>query len=285
MNRQAIIKIVRAALKEDKVHQDITSKHLISPRSQCHAQIVARQDGTLAGIPFARAAFKEFDEGITITFKKRDGDPIKKGQVIAKIKGKTRSVLTCERTALNFIGYLSGIATRAGHYVAAIKPAKAEILDTRKTTPTLRPLEKYAVKCGGGVNHRADLSELVLIKDNHRAMYKKFTTLAQAIRDFRHLTRKKIEIEVDTLIELKDAIEGNPDYVLLDNMRINQLRKAVALVKKLPGNRRPLLEASGGITLKNIKKIAATGVDRISIGALTHSHPNFDASLEITRNV
>ena len=285
MKKDLIKKLVKQALKEDHASNDITSNTLIAKSSTCVGRIVARQSGVISGLNFAKAAFTEFDPKVKVKLLKKDGQTVRRGNTLATIKGSTRSILTSERTALNFLGHLSGIATNTNAYVKATRGTKAKVLDTCKTTPTLRAIEKYAVKCGGGENHRFNLSELVLVKDNHRAMYKKFTTLAEAVKKYRKQTKKSIQVEVDTLTELADVLQGKPDYVLLDNMTPLQLRKAVAATRKLPVKKRPLLEASGGITLRNIANIAKSGVDRISIGALTHTRNNFDVSLEIKPNV
>ncbi len=281
MNKTVIKQIIKLALIEDAAAKDITSNTLIAKSATCTGKIVARQAGVVAGLELAKAAFVEFDKSVKVKLLKKDGSTVRRGATLATVTGPTRSVLASERTALNFLGFLSGIATTTNAYVKETRPYKVKILDTRKTTPTLRGFQKYAVKCGGGTNHRFDLNELVLIKDNHRAIYKKFTSLAAAVQKFRTQTKKPIEVEVDTLDEFKDALAGEPDLILLDNMTTAEMRKAVAIARKLPLKKRPLLEASGGVTLRNVKAIAKTGVDHISIGALTHSHQNFDVSLEI----
>ncbi len=226
--------------------------------------------------------FRQVDPKLRFQTKFRDGQHVKKGTVVATISGKTRSLLTAERTALNFLSYLSGIATQTSHYVQAIKPHKAKILDTRKTTPTLRLLEKYAVKCGGGENHRMNLEDMVLIKDNHLAAGHKQFSIAEAVHFFRSKTKRPIEVEVDTLKQLEEVLPANPDFILLDNMTPVQLKKAVQIVKRAKYKQKPLLEASGGVTLKTVQQIAASGVDRISIGALTHHHSGLNVSMEIT---
>ena len=187
--------------------------------------------------------------------------------------------MTGERTALNFLGYLSGIATNTRRYVRAVLPYKGVILDTRKTTPTLRELEKYAVRCGGAENHRFDLEGMILVKDNHRWACRR-TSIARMVKRLRKGTREVIEFEVDTLAQFEQALAAGVDIILLDNMNCAQMKKAVILKNKSEEWRRPLLEASGGITLKNIKQVARTGVDRISIGALTHSRRSIDVSME-----
>lgn len=214
-----------------------------------------------------------------ITFYHKDGDLVEKNTRIAKIEGKTRAIFTGERTALNFLGFLSGVATYTHEFVEAIRPYKTRILDTRKTTPGLRNLEKYAVKCGGGTNHRFGLYDMALIKDNHRHACHPEISIQEAIKRIRKRTKKKIQVEVDTLDQFMQALEVSPDMILLDNMTTAQLKKAVAIAKKIR-TKKPVLEASGGVSIKNVRSIAATGVDRISIGSLTHSPRSIDISLE-----
>lgn len=279
---QNIKKIVLQALKEDCYRQDITSQLMIPADHRSHAVILVKENGILAGLPLVKETFRLTDPSLNYQSRFRDGMKVKKGTIIASISGKTRSLLTAERTALNFLSYLSGMATETKKYVDAIKPYKADILDTRKTTPTLRFLEKYAVRCGGGKNHRFNLQEMALIKDNHLAASRKLITFEQAIKQFRHKTNVPIEIEIDSLIQLDDALRASPDFILLDNMSIDQIKKAVQTVKKFKSKTKPLLEASGGVTLKNVRRIAQCGVDRISIGALTHHHCGLNVSMEIT---
>jgi nicotinate-nucleotide pyrophosphorylase (carboxylating) len=211
----------------------------------------------------------------------KDGERIKGGTVIITLQGKTRAILTGERVALNFLSYLSAIATKTHQYCDAIQPYEAQILDTRKTTPGFRAIERYAVRCGGGVNHRFSLNDMVLMKDNHRVISRQTERLSETVRRLHVKTHKKVEIEVDHLWELQEVLLAHPEMVLLDNMSVDELKKAVALTRKLCPQKKPLLEASGGITLKNIKQVAATGVDRISIGSLTHSRQAIDMTLEL----
>jgi nicotinate-nucleotide pyrophosphorylase (carboxylating) len=182
---------------------------------------------------------------------------------------------------LNFLGYLSGIATGTRQYVQKVRGTKAVILDTRKTTPGLRALEKYAVRCGGGGNHRSRLDQMVLMKDNHRAACGRQWNIAETVARLRKQTKKKIEIEVDNLTQFKQILSALPNMILLDNMTNAQMKRAVRLVKGLPRKKRPLLEASGGVTLSNVAGIARTGVDRISVGALTHTHKAVNMSMEL----
>lgn len=268
---------IKAALKEDRASSDITSLTCVAKSHTTRARIIAKEDGILCGLEIAKATFRQLNKSIQIKAKIKEGNPFKKGNTILEIKGETRAILTTERTALNFLGHLSGIATLTNTFVKTVKPFKAQILDTRKTTPTMRELEKYAVKTGGGTNHRMNLSEMAMIKDNHRHLmnegdYKDF------IKIIRTKYRKPVTIEVDTLKQFNKVLKTLPDIILLDNMPPAQLRQAVKVVKKTKS--KVLLEASGGITLKNVRSIAKTGVKRISIGALTHSVPSINFSLE-----
>lgn len=266
---------VDAALAEDLGSVgDITTDAIIPAESQGEASIVARKTGVIAGLDLVEAAFKSLDPETRFRRVVQDASKVEAGGTIATVAGKTRALLIGERTALNFLGRLSGIATLTAAYVAAIQGTRAKIVETRKTTPGLRAFEKYAVRCGGGMNHRFGLYDAVLVKDNHIAAA---GGLAGALQKLRarvgHLVR--IEIEVDTLDQLEDALNFPIDAVLLDNMDVETLRKAVALV-----NGRVVTEASGGVTLENVGEIAKTGVDLISVGALTHSARNLDSSLE-----
>jgi nicotinate-nucleotide pyrophosphorylase (carboxylating) len=230
----------------------------------------------VAGLDLAETAFKSLDPDVRFTRVVADGGKVAAGGTIAKVAGSTRALLTGERTALNFLGRLSGIATLTASYVAEVEGTAAKIAETRKTTPGLRALEKYAVRAGGGINHRFGLYDAVLVKDNHIAAA---GGLANALRMLRarigHTVR--IEVEVDTLNQLEETLRFPIDAVLLDNMDVSTLKKAVALVKG-----RVVTEASGGVTLENVGEIAKTGVDLISVGALTHSARSLDSSLEWT---
>ena len=281
MNAENINALIRRALSEDAASKDITTNSLIPAMHISKGVIIVREDAVLCGLAIAKKVFQKLNKHIRFQTKFKDGAIVKRNTKIAALKGKTRSLLTGERVALNFLGYLSGIATNTHNYVAKTHRQKVKIYDTRKTTPGLRLLEKYAVRCGGGYNHRSDLSELVLIKDNHRQASLPGLTIPQAIKTIRRKTRKTLEIEVDTLHQLKQALTANPNMVLLDNMTCAQMKKAVALVRTLPRKKRPLLEASGGITLSNVVQAARTGVNRISIGSLTHSHKAIDISMEL----
>jgi nicotinate-nucleotide pyrophosphorylase (carboxylating) len=282
--RKNINHIILQALKEDHYQNDITTKALISSKQKCQAYIFVKQEAVICGLDIAQKVFRKINPNLKFQPLSREGDFVKKNTIIARISGKTQSILTAERTALNFIGHLSGIATTTRQYVKAVHPYKTKILDTRKTIPGLRFLEKYAVRCGGGNNHRSNLSQLILIKDNHHAVYSHRQSLNATIKNLKKKYTVPIEVEVASLNQLKKLLPAKPEMILLDNMNFTQLKKAVHIVKKYFSKiQRPLLEASGGVNLSNVHKIARTGVDRISIGALTHSVQSIDVSLEIKK--
>jgi nicotinate-nucleotide pyrophosphorylase (carboxylating) len=273
----AIDEAVQRALEEDLGRAgDITSIATIPEATQAHAILIARQAGVIAGLPLAVATFQKLSPDINIQAHFRDGGTVAAGVQVLTISGPARAVLAGERTALNFVGRLSGIATLTADYVRHTAGTKLRICCTRKTTPGLRALEKYAVRCGGGFNHRFGLDDAILIKDNHIAVAGGVRPVLERARAHAgHLV--KIEIEVDTLRQLREVLDsGLADVVLLDNMNMAELTEAVQLAKG-----RVVLEASGGVTLDSIAAIAATGVDYASCGALTHSAPNFDIALDI----
>jgi nicotinate-nucleotide pyrophosphorylase (carboxylating) len=273
----AIEEAVNRALDEDLGRAgDITSVATIPETARAHAVLVARQAGVIAGLPLAVATFRKLAPEINIKAHARDGAAVAPGAQLLTITGPARAVLAGERTALNFVGRLSGVATLAADYVRRTEGSRTRICCTRKTTPGLRALEKYAVRCGGGFNHRFGLDDAILIKDNHVAVAGGVRAVLERARAVAgHLV--KIEIEVDTLEQLREVLDtGLADAVLLDNMDRPALTEAVKLAKG-----RVVLEASGGVTLNSIAAIAATGVDYISSGALTHSAPNFDVALDI----
>ena len=271
--------LIRKALAEDGAEADITTLSTVPIEQQTQANIIARQAGVIAGLAVAVATFRELDQRISVETLLEDGVVVQPGQVLAHIDGPARSVLSAERVALNFLGHLSGIATLTAQCVRALEGTKARILDTRKTTPGLRSLEKEAVRLGGGQNHRFNLSDGVLIKDNH---IKAAGGIAQAVSHARrqapHLL--KIEVECETLIEVQKALEAEADVILLDNMPVNTMRSAVEFIRST--SPKVLIEASGsiGTNPNTLAAVAATGVDFISLGAITHSAPQFDVSLE-----
>ncbi len=268
---------VSAALSEDlNARGDITTNATVAAGARAEAVIAARRPGVVSGLQLAEAAFRALDAAVAFDVLHRDGDDIVAGGVIARVSGKARALLTAERVALNFMGRMSGIATLTRRYVEAVAGTKAHICDTRKTTPGLRAFEKYAVRCGGGSNHRMGLYDAILIKDNHIAAA---GGIAAAIEAARAAAGRsvKVEIEVDTLAQLDEALRCRIDAVLLDNMTTERLREAV---KRVAG--RCAIEASGGVNLDTVRTIAETGVDVISVGALTHSAPVLDLGLDFT---
>jgi nicotinate-nucleotide pyrophosphorylase (carboxylating) len=266
--------LIKKALAEDlQGGEDVTSVSTISADSISTADFTSRKSGVLAGIEMVKAVLEEV--GLTdITAVKRDGDAIKAGEVLLRVKGNTRAILLAERTALNFVGHLSGIATETAKWVSAVAGTNCKVRDTRKTTPGYRQLEKYAVRMGGGTNHRMSLSDAALIKDNHIAAAGGVAQAFSAVRAA--FPSAPIEIEVDTLDQLREVLPLKPDLVLLDNMTPAQCREAVVIV-----NGATKLEASGGIQLENAKAYAESGVDYIAIGALTHSASVLDIGLDL----
>jgi nicotinate-nucleotide pyrophosphorylase (carboxylating) len=269
--------VVGAALDEDLGQAgDITTDAIIPADGRGKAAIVAREEGIVAGLDLAEAAFRILDPEVKFTRVVADGQKVSAGGVIARVEGLTRALLTGERTALNFLNRLSGIATLTAKFVASVKGTKARIACTRKTTPNLRAFEKYAVRVGGGANHRFGLYDAVLVKDNHIAAAGGIANALKMIRSrVGHLV--KIEVEVETIAQLEEALRYPIDAVLLDNMDMATMKKAVDLVKG-----RAVTEASGGVSLKTVGEIARTGVDVISVGALTHAPRSLNSSLEWT---
>jgi nicotinate-nucleotide pyrophosphorylase (carboxylating) len=268
---------VHRALAEDLGRAgDVTSAATIPENKQARAIVVARKAGTICGLAQVEATFRKLDAGIKIEAHARDGDTVAAKTKLMTISGNARAILAGERTALNFLGHLSGIATATHEYVRRCAGTKARIVETRKTTPGLRALQKYAVRCGGGLNHRFGLDDAILIKDNHIAVAGGIRAVLEAAKaKAGHLV--KIEIEVDTLDQLREVLDcGLADVVLLDNMDTATLKKAVDTI-----GGRLSTEASGGITLDTVASVAATGVDTISAGAITHSAPSLDVALDI----
>jgi len=274
-----IRELIRRALKEDIGSGDITSIALVDKGSTADAVIVSRGNYTVSGARIAQSVFRQVDSDLKCVIRITDGNQVRNGNAIMTIRGRVRSILTAERTALNFLQRMTGIATMTSLFVSKTRRYGVTILDTRKTTPTLRSLEKYAVLCGGGSNHRVGLFDKVLIKDNHRKIWKSNSTrrLDAAVLLARcKYPAKQVEVEVESLDELRQVLASEPEWVLLDNMSPSQIKKCVA-----ESSGRVRLEASGGITMKNVEAVAATGVDAISLGCLTHSAPAADLSLEL----
>jgi len=274
------VRLIAAAIDEDLAGGDVTSVACLGDQAAA-ASIVARQGGVAAGLWLVELVHAEIDAAVQVRTEAADGDAVAAGQTLAVVTGPARAVLAGERTVLNFLQRLSGVATMTRAFVHAVEGTSAAICDTRKTTPGWRYLEKYAVRCAGGTNHRMGLYDEVLIKDNHVALAGcPIEQLVTRARD-RFGAEMVIEVEVDTLDQLRAVLPLAADRILLDNMTTDQLREAVALRNRLGSDGRPLLEASGGVTLATVRAIAETGVDRISVGALTHSAPALDIAMDI----
>ena len=272
LSKSFINNSVKLALNEDLYPDGDITSNLMQKGDAKSFKIIANQNGIIGGIEFAKSTFKIFDNKVQFHIKKKDGSQVKKGQIIAMIKGNSKNILICERVALNFLSHISGIASYTNKFVKLAR-GKSKICCTRKTIPNLRVIQKYAVKLGGGTNHRFNLSDEFLIKDNHIASSDLKFLVQKAIKNKKG---KKITVEVDNLKQLKSIVGIKFNTVLFDNMKIKNLKLGVKLAKKYYET-----EASGNITLKNVKSVAATGVDRISIGSITHSAPAMDFKLEI----
>ncbi|MGD1010588.1 MAG: carboxylating nicotinate-nucleotide diphosphorylase [Candidatus Aminicenantales bacterium] len=266
--------MIRAALLEDMPDGDVTSEGIIPPSAVSEAVLLAKEAGVLAGLPVARRVFELVDGRIAFQAKSEDGLPFRKGDILARLTGPTMALLKGERTALNFLQRLCGIATATRRFVDAVSGTKARILDTRKTTPGLRLLEKYAVRMGGGQNHRLSLSDMALIKDNH---LRHVGSITEAVRRARENVRSgvKVEVEAASFEEAQEALAAGVDIVMLDNMALDEMKRVVdSYAGRIP------IEVSGNVTLERAREIAAIGVDFISVGALTHSAKALDISLE-----
>jgi nicotinate-nucleotide pyrophosphorylase (carboxylating) len=276
---------VRRALDEDHVAGDVTTRGIVAPGLWMSGQVVSRECGIVAGLPVVAEVYRQLDERVRITPTVADGDQVQSGDQLLAIEGPARSVITGERVAVNFLQRMSGIATTAARYVAAVSDLGVTILDTRKTVPGLRVLDKYAVTCGGASNHRKDLSTMVLIKENHLAAAGGVTPAVAAICANPATFRGGaigVEVEVTTLDQAREALRCAVDWVLLDNMSVTQMRRVVALRNRTPGFEAIKLEASGNVTLESVRNVASCGVDAISVGALTHSPAALDVSLLVT---
>jgi nicotinate-nucleotide pyrophosphorylase (carboxylating) len=267
--------VIKRALEEDISYGDITTDSIVNEFASSEAKLIAKQEGIIAGIEICEKVFKMLDASSFFMNNIKDGDFVKSGDVIAIVKGRTGALLKAERTALNILQRLSGIATKTRSFCDSVKDYNVRIVDTRKTTPGLRLFEKYAVKVGGGDNHRYSLSDGVLIKDNHikaAGGIKEAITLAK--KNVPHTI--KIEVETETMEQVKEALEAGADIIMLDNMTVEQMKNAVKFI-----NKRALIEASGNMKLELINEVASTGVDIISVGALTHSASSLDISMRI----
>ena len=268
--------LFQIALDEDIGRGDLTAQAMLDPALQAQATVLVKEEAVLAGLPVIEAVFRTYGSNVTITYYHQDGEFVQAGKNrVALLEGNARDIVTVERTALNFVARLSGIATLTHHAVRSLAHTKTRLLDTRKTTPGWRMLEKDAVKAGGGWNHRYALDDMILIKDNHIALCGSVTQAIQRARQATSISTR-IEVEVDTIEQLKEAIVTDVDMILLDNMSIEAMREAVSLTKgKIP------LEASGNMTLDRLPAVAQTGVDYISMGALTHAARSVDVGLDI----
>ncbi len=273
INRFEIDELIKSALKEDISLGDITTDNLIDDSAVSSAVYIAKQSGIIAGLDVSERVFKVLDDRIEFIRKVEDGAFVNKGDIIAEMKGSTQALLKGERTSLNFLQHLSGIATKTHEFVKRVKDLPVRIVDTRKTTPGLRGLEKYAVKAGGGHNHRYCLSDGVLIKDNH---IKAAGGIKEAINRVRESIPHtiKIEVETETMAQVNEALDAAADIIMLDNMNLDMMKEAVLLI-----NKRALVEASGNVCLDNVYDVAGTGVDIISVGELTHTVKAFDISM------
>lgn len=268
-------RVVSAALTEDGAYNDLTTIATILSDRRARAMIVAKEAGVIAGVPLALEAFRQLDPKVAIRVDLEDGTPVAAGTPVLFCTGHARALLSAERVALNFMQRLSGIASTTAKFVEAVKGTKARILDTRKTTPGWRQLEKYAVRAGGGMNHRHDLSSAVLIKDNHLSALD--NDIGLAVKRARDLVPEgiKVEVECDTLDQVRAALDAKADIILLDNMSPAKMKEAVGII-----GGRAIVEASGGVTLSTVRAIAESGVDWISVGALTHSAKAMDLGLD-----
>lgn len=267
--------LIKRAIIEDINYIDVTTDYLVDENDTAAAKFVSKDEGVLAGLDIALRVFTLLDDTTTFEVFKHDGDTVQKGDILARISGKTRTLLKGERTALNLLQHMSGIASMTNRCVKLVEGTNASITDTRKTLPGLRPLQKYAVICGGGKNHRYNLSDGAMLKDNHIDAYGSLTGAVNALRKkIGHMV--KIEVETRTLEELDEALKAGADVIMLDNMDYDTMKEAVRRT-----NGRALLEASGNVTPENIRKVAECGVDIISLGALTHSVKCFDISMRI----
>ena len=275
LTREQVGDLVRAALEEDGAFNDITTIATVRTDRRARAGLVARQSGTLAGVPLALETFRLLDPKVSMRVDAEDGRHVSKGDGVVYITGHARAMLAAERVALNFLQHLSGVATLTARFVDAVRGTHARILDTRKTTPGWRSLEKYAVRAGGGANHRMDLSSSVLIKDNHLAAVD--GNIALAVQRAREIAPRgaKVEVECTTLAQVQACVDAGADIILLDNMPLDVMRECVRLV-----HGRAQLEASGGVNLATVRAIAETGVDMISVGALTHSAPAMNLAVD-----
>ena len=294
LNTEKVRQLVKEALKEDIGNIDLTTTYTVPPGLDVEADIIVKDDGVIAGLSLVEILYNTLDANIRFKPLAKDGDDVHSGKTIAYVAGSAKSILTGERVALNFLCRLSGIATLTRKFVKKVEGYNVKIKDTRKTTPLLRDLEKYAVRAGGGYNHRMGLNDQVLIKDNHlrcekiamvKNKVKGKSEIGLAIHNVKKSAQENtvIEVEVENLAQLKEALKSGPDIILLDNMTPNDVAQAVKVRDLSDSKKRIALEVSGGVNLENVKEYAAAGVEMISIGALTHSAPALNISLEVVK--
>lgn len=267
-------KYIKSALEEDISNEDVSTNAVLKEKKLGKADLICKQDGVICGLEVFKRTFEILDENIEVKFSVKDGEKVAKSQHIGEITGDMRVILQGERTALNFLQRMSGIATYTAQTAELLKGSKTKLLDTRKTTPNMRLFEKYAVKVGGGNNHRYNLSDGVMLKDNHIGAAGGIKNAVKLAKEYSSFVRK-IEVEVETLEECKEALEAGADIIMLDNMSVEDMKRAVKLI-----DGKALTECSGNVTKENIKNIISTGVDFVSSGALTHSAPILDLSLK-----
>ncbi|MFH1858343.1 MAG: carboxylating nicotinate-nucleotide diphosphorylase [Candidatus Omnitrophota bacterium] len=279
-------RLIHLSLREDAVFRDVTTEALIPKRATGQAKVFFWEEGIVCGLPIVRAVYQAVSRQVRVHPFCKDGAFVKRGKVVCLISGPTHAILRGERVALNFLGRLSGVATLTHAFVRKVKPYPVEVLDTRKTMPGWRPLEKYAVRTGGGKNHRFNLADAVLIKTNHlRAHGGGFELIQPFIREAQRKKNCPVYVEVADEKSFLEALKVDPDVILLDNWSLPQIRKAVAIREDCFGkDKGPILEASGSVTLSNVRRLVQTGIRRISIGALTHSARSLDVSLRFERN-
>lgn len=276
LDKRTVKKLVRDALREDLGTGDVTTDSTVRAGSRTDARLRLKEHAVIAGLDVFETVFTTFDPGIKVAWSVKEGRTCKPGRLLARVKGRTRSILTCERLALNLIQRMSGIATVTRRFADEVKGTGVRVIDTRKTTPGLRLIEKYAVRVGGGLNHRPRLSDLALIKDNHIAAAGGIREAVERVR--RRRTRVPVEVEVGPGVDLKELEGLDIDIIMLDNWPVGRLARAIRTVRGLPS--RPLVEVSGGIRLETVRKIALCGPDFISVGYLTHSAQSVDISLD-----
>ncbi|MCB7130202.1 MAG: carboxylating nicotinate-nucleotide diphosphorylase [Candidatus Brocadiales bacterium] len=279
--------LIDAAISEDIGGGDVTTDSLIPEWLEAKGEFIIREPGVVAGLPIAREVYKKLDAEVSFEYLVADGAMLLPGRAVASVKGPARAILFGERVVLNFLQRLSGIATLTVRYVEKTKGHKAKIYDTRKTTPGWRTLEKYAVKMGGGMNHRMGLYDQVLIKDNHLKILEEGKALTKAVREARQKAPQWMLIEVETgsLEEVEEAVAARPDIIMLDNMSVEDISRAIEIIRSRGGEESAIVEVSGGVTLENVAEIAGAGPDWISVGALTHSASGLDIALEIKGRV